>query len=93
VKPSSWNGRYWSAYGLAQLASEELEEFGTKGEPRLSNEEITAVLRALRTVLRRLDIDLVLPFRDFAKFITKRRAGRLLIVSLLLPSRARQESG
>jgi len=57
-----------AAYGLAQLASEELEEFGTRGEPRLSNEEITAVLRTLRTILRRLDINPDIPFRDFPGF-------------------------
>ena len=57
-----------AAYGLAQLASEELEEYGTRGNPRLSNEEITTVLRALRTVLKRLDVAFDPPFRDFRGF-------------------------
>jgi very-short-patch-repair endonuclease len=57
-----------AAYGLARLANEELEEYGTRGIPRLSNEQITAALRTLRAVLRRLDITLDLPFRDFTGF-------------------------
>lgn len=57
-----------AAYGLAELAKAELTDFGTGQEPRLSAEEITAALRTLRAVLRRLEITFDLPFRDFAGF-------------------------
>jgi very-short-patch-repair endonuclease len=57
-----------AGYGLAQLAHEELLECGTQGNPRLSEEEITAVLRALRAVLGRLDVAFDPPFRDFKGF-------------------------
>lgn len=57
-----------AAYSLAQLANAELEEYGTSGNERLSNEDIAAVLRALRAVLKRLDVPFDPPFRDFKGF-------------------------
>jgi hypothetical protein len=57
-----------AAYGLTQLAHEELEEYGTRGNPRLTEEEITAVLRSLRAVLKWLEIAFDPPFRDFKGF-------------------------
>jgi hypothetical protein len=57
-----------AAYGLTQLAHEELLEYGTQGNTRLKEDEITAVLRALRTVLNRLGVPFDPPFRNFAGF-------------------------
>jgi hypothetical protein len=57
-----------AAYGLTQLAHDELEAYGTNGSNRLSDEEIAVVLRTLRAVYRRLGIDFNPPFRDFTGF-------------------------
>lgn len=58
-----------AAYGLARLANEELTEYGTwQRDQRLSEQGITAVLRALRAVLNRLGISFDPPFRDFKGF-------------------------
>ena len=57
-----------AAYALAQLAYDELLEYGTRGNPQLSEAEITTVLRALRAVLKRLDFSFDPPFRDFKSF-------------------------
>jgi hypothetical protein len=57
-----------AAYELARLAMDDLEAFGTGGGERLDDEEIGALLRSLHAVLRRLDVVLDLPFRDFKSF-------------------------
>ena len=58
-----------AAYGLAQLAHEELLEYGTHNHQlRLNDEELTTVLRALRAVLKRVGIEFNPPFRDFKGF-------------------------
>ena len=57
-----------AAYALTQLARDELLAYGTGGGERLTDGEITIVLRALRAVLRRLGIDFDPPFRDFSGF-------------------------
>ena len=56
------------AYGLTQLAHEELLAYGTGGNQRLNDDEITAVLRALRSILKRAGIDFDPPFRSFGGF-------------------------
>ncbi|MEU7883485.1 hypothetical protein [Microbispora bryophytorum] len=56
------------AQGLAQLAHDELRSFGTDGSQRLDDDDITLALRALRAVLKRLDIEFKIPFRDFKGF-------------------------
>ena len=57
-----------AAYGLTQLARDELVAYGTDGSNKLSDEEISIVLRALRAIYRRLSIDFDPPFRDFTGF-------------------------
>jgi hypothetical protein len=57
-----------AAYGLTQLARDELEAYGTDGHTRLDNEDISVVLRTLRAIHRRLGIDFDPPFRDFTGF-------------------------
>src|SRR6266496_2135343 len=56
-----------AALGLAQLAHEELEKYGTSGEDmRLDDDEIALVLKALKATLRRLNVPFPnLPFRNF----------------------------
>ena len=57
-----------AAYGLVQLAHRELEAFGTNHGQELDDEGINAVLRTLKSVLRRLSIEFDPPFRDFRQF-------------------------
>jgi hypothetical protein len=57
-----------AAYGLAQLARDELVAYGTDGSQKLSGEEVSVVIRTLKAVLRRLGVDFDPPFRDFASF-------------------------
>ena len=58
-----------AAYGLAQLARDELVAYGTGKQSSLGGDEnITVVLRALRAVLARLSINFDPPFRDFERF-------------------------
>jgi hypothetical protein len=57
-----------AAYGLAQLALDEYGGHGTDGSTTIDNEESAVVLRTLRAILRRLDIDFNPPFRDFSGF-------------------------
>lgn len=57
-----------AAYGLTQLAHDELTAFGTGGHKQLDDEAMSVVLRSLRAVLRRLGIDFDPPFRDFKGF-------------------------
>jgi hypothetical protein len=56
------------AHALAQLVYEELRKYGTDGTNTLSDNEIASTVKALRSVLRRLDIDFAPPFRDFTTF-------------------------
>ncbi|MDI1463377.1 hypothetical protein QEZ54_20560 [Catellatospora sp. KI3] len=57
-----------AAYALAQLGQQELTAYGTDGGERLSNDEMSLLLRSLRSVLRRLGIQFDPPFRDFQGF-------------------------
>ena len=57
-----------AAVDLGRLAHSELESFGTDGRQTLDDDEIAAVLRTLRTVLKRLGVPFDLPFRDFKGF-------------------------
>lgn len=57
-----------AAMDLGRLAHGELESYGTDGRQTLSDDEISAVLRTLRTVLKRLGVPFILPFRDFKGF-------------------------
>jgi len=59
-----------AALGLAQLAHEELEEYGTSGQDmRLDDDEVALVLKALKATLRRLNVPFPnLPFRNFKTF-------------------------
>ncbi|SDH40964.1 hypothetical protein SAMN05216553_12133 [Lentzea fradiae] len=53
---------------LGRLAHGELESYGTDSSQTLSDDEISAVLRTLRTVLKRLGVPFNPPFRDFKGF-------------------------
>ncbi|MFF4617710.1 hypothetical protein [Nonomuraea jabiensis] len=57
-----------AAHGLAALAHDELVAFGTDSSQSLNDDDIALVLRALRSVLRRLGLKFELPFRDFKGF-------------------------
>ena len=46
---------------LTELVHDDLEHFGTSGYVRLSDEELGIALRALRAVLKRLDIAVEVP--------------------------------
>ena len=50
---------------LYQLIRSELEAFGSGGGERLTDAELELAQRTLRVVLRRIGIDLVLPWRNF----------------------------
>lgn len=56
------------AQALARLVHDELRSFGTGENNSLTDEQMAKALRALRSVLRRLDIDFQPPFRDFTGF-------------------------
>ena len=51
-----------AAMALTELVHDDLEHFGTSGYVRLSDEELGIALRALRAVLKRLDIAFEVPF-------------------------------
>lgn len=57
-----------AAYGLVQLAHEQLLLCGTSGGQALDDAEMVAVVRSLRAVLGRLKIPFDPPFRDFKGF-------------------------
>lgn len=57
-----------AAYALAQLAHEELLDYGTGGGQKLEDEGIATVLRTLRAVLKRVTVPFDPPFRDFKGF-------------------------
>jgi hypothetical protein len=57
-----------AAYGLTQLAKDELTAYGTGGGNRLDDKSISVVLRSLRAILRRLGVRPDPPFRDFEGF-------------------------
>lgn len=56
------------AIALAQLAHQEFESYGTDSSERITDTDAQLVLRALRSCLRRLGIDLSLPWRDLTTF-------------------------
>ncbi|MFI6168950.1 hypothetical protein ACIBCN_19375 [Nocardia sp. NPDC051052] len=56
------------AHALTQLVHDELRGFGTDSVYKLTNDEISVALRALRAVLRRLGLEFKPPFRDFSGF-------------------------
>ncbi len=68
TSPQDGIGDLDAAYGLTQLARDELVAYGTDSSNRFNDEEISVVLRALRAICRRLGIDFDLPFRDFTGF-------------------------
>jgi hypothetical protein len=57
-----------AAYGLAQIARDELVAYGTGKNNGLNDEGVSIVLRTLRAVLKRLGVSFNPPFRDFARF-------------------------
>jgi len=56
------------ALGLTQLVHEDLERFGTGGGERLDDRQMAEVLRTLRAVLGRLNVEFDLPFRNLSMF-------------------------
>lgn len=56
------------AVGLARLAHEELEKYGTDNTQELTEQGIREALTILRVVLHRVGLDLDLPFRDYSSF-------------------------
>jgi hypothetical protein len=58
------------ALGLAELADQELQSYGTSGGETLNDLQITLTLRALKAVLKRLGVDFDPPWRDFTTFRT-----------------------
>lgn len=55
--------------GLARLVHDDLESYGTSGDPQLSEGDLRDALLALRAVLQRLAVDVPdIPFRDFTSF-------------------------
>lgn len=65
------------AVALARLAHEEFQGYGTGGDHRITDEQSGLVIRALKAVLRRLNIDSFNPpFRNFSTFYSHwRRVG------------------
>jgi hypothetical protein len=57
-----------AAYGLAQLARNELVAYATGEQNELNDEGFSIVLRALRAVLKRLGVEFKPRFRDLARF-------------------------
>ncbi len=57
-----------AAYSLTQLAHDELVAYGTGGGEKLSDEEISVVVRGLRAILGRLGVKFDPPFRHFTGF-------------------------
>jgi hypothetical protein len=58
------------AVALADLVHRQLEAYGTSGDQKLSDDELASAIQTLRAVLRRLDINLELPYRNFSSFRT-----------------------
>ena len=58
------------AIALAQLVHGELESYGTNGQQRLDEQQIGLAIRALSAVLKRLGVELELPYRNFSTFRT-----------------------
>jgi len=57
------------AVGLARLVHDDLERYGTEGNPETSEPEMRDAILALRAVLERIGIsDFDLPFRDYSTF-------------------------
>lgn len=57
-----------SAQALADLVHREYEAFGTDGSQTLTDAQSNLVLRVLKAVLRRLDIEFEVPWRNFSTF-------------------------
>ncbi len=67
-RPESDHGDLEVAIALTRLAHDEFQRYGTSGDQTISNEDAGLLLRALRSVLRRLDVPFDPPFRDFESF-------------------------
>ena len=57
-----------AAYGLTQLANDELVAYGTAEAIGLNDEDLSVVLRTLRAVLKSSRHEFDPPFRDFQAF-------------------------
>jgi hypothetical protein len=57
-----------AAMALAALVHDELIAFGTAGGEKLTDEQMTAALGALRSVAKRLGIEFDSPYRNFTTF-------------------------
>ncbi len=57
-----------AAEGLAELAYDQFEDFGTGGGESLDDKQMTQVVRALEAVTKRLGIEFALPFDNFRRF-------------------------
>jgi hypothetical protein len=69
LQPQEDTGDLEAAYGLTQLAHDELVAFGTGRGKQLDDEDLSVVLRSLRAILKRLGVKFELPpFRDFEGF-------------------------
>lgn len=64
--PASGRDDLEVALALAQQVHDDLTARGTGGGERLTAEEIGPALRALRAVLKRLGLEVDLPFRDYS---------------------------
>lgn len=53
---------------LSRLAHDELEAYGTDGSQRTSEDEIRAILRTCRILMKRIGVDFDLPFTDYRTF-------------------------
>ncbi len=66
--PASGRDDLEVAVALAQQVHDDLTARGTGGGERLTAEEIGPALRALRAVLKRLGLEVDVPFRDYSTF-------------------------
>jgi abortive infection Abi-like protein len=57
-----------AAIGLLDFVQEELEAFGTSGGEHLNDQQSADAILALEAVCARLDVPLLLPFRNYATF-------------------------
>lgn len=65
-----------AAIALARLVETQLTNFGTRGLHKLADDsDMQAMLFTLRAVLRRLGIDVDIPFRDYTSFRNHWRAA------------------
>lgn len=66
--PLKGHGDLTVAIALAHLAHQEFERYGTDSSERITDTDAQLILRALRACLRRLGIDLSLPWRNLTTF-------------------------